>query len=151
MLLKEIVEKGHFLFAKEAPDWEESIRMSCAPLVTDGTVDEGYANEIIECVREHGPYIVLIPGFAMPHSTANSAGAHKTAISFMKLEKAVHFEEGNPEKDATVFFALAATDKDSHLKNMRALFKMLTDEELVAALLAVSSKEDLLKLDEKFS
>lgn len=151
MLLKTIVEQGHFLFAEQAASWEESIRMSCTPLVADGTVDEGYAQEIIECVQEHGPYIVLIPGFAMPHSTENAAGAHRTAISFMKLEQPVHFEEGNPEKDATVFFALAATDKDAHLKNMRQLFKMLTNEELVAALLTVQTPEDLLRLDEQFS
>lgn len=46
--------------------------------------------EIISCVSKHGPYIVLVPGLAMPHSE-NAEGAIETAIGFMKTEKMVHF------------------------------------------------------------
>jgi PTS system ascorbate-specific IIA component len=151
MLLADIVEKGYFSFVDEVSGWEESIRQSCMPLVNADIVGAGYAEEIIDCVRAHGPYIVLMPGIALPHSAENSANARGTAIAFMKVKKPVSFDDSDPEKSASVFFTLAATNTEQHLKNMRALFKLLTDENLCADLQKVESKDDLLALDRKYS
>lgn len=151
MLLKEIVDKKHCNFIQKAEGWQDSIRQACKPLEADGTVTEDYAQEIIDCVEKHGPYIVIMPGFALPHSMEGSAGAKGTAISFMKVEEPVSFDPDDPEKDATVFFTLAAANSDEHLKNMQQLFGMLTNEDLCAELLTVQSPDDLLKLAEKYS
>ncbi len=150
-LLKELVEKNRCLFLDRAENWQEAIRLSCQPLVADGTVDETYADELIENVNKHGAYIVLIPGFAMPHSMEGSKRANGTGISFMKLKEPVHFEPGDPEKDASVFFTLAATDSDEHLKNMRRLFTVLSNEDLLVELSEVESTEDLLSLHKKYN
>ena len=37
-MLREFVEMNHYLFAREAKDWEEAILMSCKSLEADGTV-----------------------------------------------------------------------------------------------------------------
>ncbi len=150
MLLKDIISKNHYLFLDHVETWEEAIRMSCKPLEIDGTVEPSYAELIIECVKKFGPYIVLFPNYAMPHSTENAEGVHDTAISFMKLEKPVSFEPGNPEKDALVFFTLAATNKDKHVENMEGLFDMLTNEDLLEELLTVKTVQDLNNLAEKY-
>jgi PTS system ascorbate-specific IIA component len=150
MLLAEIVEKNLFAFFDEAESWQEAIRQSCKALETAGIVGEKYAEEIIKCVSENGPYIVLMPGIALPHSMENSPNAYGTAIAFTKLKKPVSFDENDPEKTASVFFTLAAIDDEQHLKNMRKLFKMLTDEALCADLLTAASKEDILALDRKY-
>jgi PTS system ascorbate-specific IIA component len=151
MLLADIVQAGYVSFIDEVSGWEESIHQSCASLVKAGIVGEGYAEEIVRCVRTHGPYIVLMPGIALPHSAENSANAHGTAIAFMKVKKPVSFDDADPEKSASVFFTLAATDTEQHLKNMRSLFKMLTNEELCVDLQKVQSEGDLLALDKKYS
>ena len=149
-MLREMVEKRRTLFMEGADTWQEAVRLSCKPLESDGTVDETYADEIIKCVELHGPYIVLIPGFAMPHCQQGSAGTHGTGICFMKLENPVVFDTSDPEKYASVFFTIASIDPDLHLKNMRMLFRMLTDEDLVADLLKVCSDGDLLCLADKY-
>jgi PTS system ascorbate-specific IIA component len=151
MLLKEIVENKRARFAGKAENWEDAIRMSCKLLIDEGTIVPAYAEEIIGAVKEHGPYIVLMPGFALPHAMKNSENAYGTAIAFMKLAKPVSFDKDNPEKDASVFFTLAARDSEEHLKNMRKLWKMLTDEALCADLLKAGSEEELLALDKKYS
>ncbi|MEG1687782.1 MAG: PTS sugar transporter subunit IIA [Angelakisella sp.] len=149
-MLRELVEQGHTLFVDSVPDWREALRLGCATLVADGTVTEAYADELIASVEKHGPYIVLMPGFAMPHSMEGSACAHGTAIAFMKVNTPVQFDPDDRDKDATVFFTLASVDTDAHLKNMQQLFKMLTNEELVAQLPLVTCNEDLLRLSEKY-
>lgn len=146
MLLKTIIEKNHYLFLDHVDSWQDAIRMSCKPLEADGTVEPSYAELIIECVNKFGPYIVLFPNYAMPHSTENAVGVHGTAIAFMKLEKPISFDPNDSSKDAKVFFTLASVDKDQHVENMQQLFEMLTDESLLEALLTVQSVEDLKKL-----
>ena len=151
MLLADIVAKKHVLFIPKVEGWEDSIRQSCRTLVDTGVVEPGYAEDIIGCIKATGPYIVLMPGIALPHFAENSPHAKGTAIAFMKVEEPVSFDPGNPEKNAVVFFTLASVDTEQHLKNMRQLFKMLTNEELVADLQKVKSEEDLLALDKKYS
>ena len=151
MLLKEIVEQKLCYFTGSAASWQESIKLSCKKLEDAGIVGEKYAGEIIKCVSENGPYIVLMPGIALPHSMENSPNAFGTAIAFTKLAAPVSFDDADPDKSASVFFTLAATDDELHLKNMRKLFKMLTDEALCADLQKAASEADLLALDTKYS
>lgn len=113
-------------------------------------MDKTYAEEIICCIKEHGPYIVIIPGIALPHSTQNSSGAHSTAIGFMKCSTPVSFEEGNPEKDAQVFFTLSSTNSDEHLENMQKLYTILTNNEALEKLKAINTPEELLLIDRLF-
>ncbi|MGB4610863.1 MAG: PTS sugar transporter subunit IIA [Saccharofermentanales bacterium] len=147
MLLKDIHDKGHFSFHESAADWREAIRMSCQPMEADGTTDARYAQAMIDCVEKHGPYIVILPGVAMPHSTENAEGAFNTTIGFMKLENPVSFEEGNPEKDASLFFTLVSTNADEHMENMQRLYSVLTNEAVLEELNKATSAEDLLRID----
>ncbi len=150
MLIKELVDKGHVCFQQHFDTWEAAIEASCQPLISDHSIDKEYVDAIIECVKKYGPYIVLAPNIAMPHSQEGAVGVNDTAISFMKVEDPVHFEEGNPEKDAKLFFVLASVDHNIHLKNMEKLALLLLNEELVEELLEAKTVEDLLRIDQKY-
>ncbi|MEW4414911.1 PTS sugar transporter subunit IIA [Clostridium sp. AN503] len=149
-MLREFVESKHYKFAEEAPDWREAIRMSCESLEADGTVEADYKDQIISCVEKYGPYIVIMPDVAMPHCQEGARGVHKTTIGFMKLEKPVSFEEGDPEKDARLFFTLASCNSDQHLENMTKLSAVLMNEDVVKELLEAKGPEDLLRIQEKY-
>lgn len=149
-MLKEFVNQKHCLFVDEINTWQEAIKLSCKCLEADGTVEESYADLIIDCVNKYGPYIVLMPNVAMPHSTENAEGVNKTAISFMKVNKPVSFDENDSTKDAQLFFTLAACDGNQHLSNMQKLCELLSNEELVNELSKANSPEDLLALDSKY-
>lgn len=149
-MLKEFVEMKHFKFAEEASDWKEAIKMSCESLEADGTVEANYKDDIIDCVEKYGPYIVIIPEVAMPHSQENAKGVHKTAISFMKLNKPVAFDENDREKDARLFFTLASCNPEQHLNNMMRLSEMLSNEQVIEALLKAENEKDLLEIDDRY-
>lgn len=149
-MLRNFVENKHYKFADKADDWREAIRMSCESIEKDGTVEPGYKEEIIRCVEEYGPYIVIMPNVAMPHSQENSEGVNKTSIAFMKLEEPVSFEEGNPELDAQLFFTLASCDHDQHLENMQKLVELLLNPDVVEALTQAKSPEDLMQIQESY-
>ncbi len=150
-MLKYFVENKYVKFADEAKDWKDAIRMSCETLEAAGAVEERYKEDIIACVEKYGPYIVIAPNIALPHSQEGAdGGVHKTAIAFMKLNKPVSFEEGNPECDAQLFFTLASCNPEQHLENMSKLSDMLCNDELIEELAKANNEEDLLKLQEKY-
>lgn len=149
-MLKQFVEKKHCKFAKSAKDWKEAIRMSCEVLEADGTVEENYKEDIIACVEKYGPYIVIMPNVALPHSQEGAKGVHKTEISFLKLEEPVSFEEGNEEMNAQLFFTLASCNSEQHLANMCKLSELLSNEDVMKELETAKNEEDLLHIYEKY-
>ena len=56
--------------------------MSCESLEADGTIEANYKEDIISCVEKYGPYIVLMPNIAMPHSQEGAEGVHKDQYWF---------------------------------------------------------------------
>lgn len=147
MLFKDIVDAKHCAFFDSADNWRDAIQKSCSRLVATGCATEEYEKRIIECVEEFGPYIVIVPGLAIPHSIKGSPGVTQTSIAFTKFEHPVRFDQTDREKDATLFFTLAAVDEDKHLENMRQLFTILSDEQILRQLSHVKSEKDLLELD----
>lgn len=149
-MLREFVEQKHYKFAEEAKDWEDAVRMSCEVLEADGTVEANYKEDIIACIKKYGPYIIILPNVAMPHSQEGANGVHKTAIAFMKLEKPVSFDPEDPEKDAQLFFTLASCNSEQHLVNMGKLSEMLMDEDVVRELKNAKTTEDLLEIQKQY-
>ncbi len=150
MLLKQILENKHYIFVEECENWQDSIRKACIPIEKDKTVGENYKEDIIACVEKYGPYIVLIPGVAMPHSQEGAEGVTRTAISFMKVEKPVIFDEEDEDSYANLFFTLAAENPEQHHANIANLMAILTNEDLVAELMQVKNAEELAIIAEKY-
>lgn len=149
-MLKEFVANKHTAYHQRFDSWEEAIQAGCEPLLKDNTITQEYVELVIQCVRDFGPYIVIAPMIAMPHSTQGAAGVNDTKIGFMKVEEPVHFEDGNPEKDAKLFFTLASVDGDKHMENIMKLSEMLMNEEIVEQLLKATCDEDLIRIHETF-
>ncbi|MBS5000785.1 PTS sugar transporter subunit IIA, partial [Holdemania filiformis] len=97
-ILKDIVDSKHYIFCEGFSDWTEAIKAAAAPLLAEGIIENTYVDAIIENVKEYGPYIIIAPEVAMPHSTLGGSGVHDTCISFMKTEKPVVFDPNDPTK-----------------------------------------------------
>lgn len=145
-MFKEFVAQKHYSFHEGFDDWREAIRAACAPLVADGTIQKEYVSYIIEKVEELGPYIVIAPEICIPHAE-RGRGVNRTAMCFMKSETPVRFHEDG-EHDARIFVVLAAADDEEHIQNLMELSERLSDEETVAKLLAATTPEDLLAIEE---
>ena len=70
--------------------------------------------------------------------------------NFDLLPEAVSFEAGNPEKDAQLFFMLAAKDSAAHMENIANLSDLLMTEGLIADLKKVKTMEDYITVMEKY-
>lgn len=149
-MLKELVNNKHTVFHQRFDTWEEAIQAGCGPLLNDHTITQDYVDLVIKCVHDYGPYIIIAPMIAMPHSTEGALGVNDTKIAFMKVEEPVHFKDDDPEYDAKLFFTLASIDNEQHLKNIMNLSEMLMNEDVVAELLEATNDEDLIRIHEKY-
>lgn len=150
-MFREIIDKKHYNFYEEATDWKDAVRKSCQSLVDDKTVEANYPEDIIACIEKYGPYIVIAPMIAIPHSQENAVGVNDTAVGFMKLNKPVSFDEEDPEKDAMLFFTLASQNPEKHLENLTALTEILCNEELLEELKLIKNIDELEKLVNKYN
>ena len=129
---------------EETPkDWKNAVRLSCEKLLSKNYITNSYVEKIITNVVENGPYIVIVPGIAMPHSEAENAGVLGTGIAFTKFSESIVFDEHDATKNAQLFFTLAAKDPKQHLENISNLMNFLGDEELINNLKLVNSYEEL--------
>ena len=151
MLLKELVEKKLTSYQEGFDNWKDAVVANGEVLKSQGYIEDEYVDAVIACIEKYGPYIVIAPNIAMPHSTEGAPGVLQTGIGFMKVDNPVHFDPEDPEKDARLFFMLASNDSEAHLNNMMQLADMLSNDDLVADLLECHNDEDVLKVAEKYS
>ncbi len=149
-MFRQLVEQGHTRFYDRAENWEDAIRLSCKALEETDVVDETYKEVIIQCVKESGPYIVIAPMIALPHSQIGATGVKKTAVAFTSFKEAVSFEPGDDEKDARLFFTLASCNPDQHLTNIQMLSEILDNEDFIAELLTATTDDELIKIYSKY-
>ncbi|MBA5272024.1 PTS sugar transporter subunit IIA [Enterococcus hirae] len=140
-MLKYFLDQGLVKYSdKEITDWKEAVAESCQLLLDKKLIDQSYVDEIIQCVEEHGPYIVIVPKVAMPHSSADSEGVYGTAISFTEMKRPIQFDQ--EEKSASLFFTLAAKNVDQHMENIQKLSELLMIDGLIDRLADTDSIED---------
>ena len=140
--LSELLSPSAILLDADAADWREAIRRSGELLVSTGATDPAYTEAMIRTVEEHGPYIVIAPGFALAHSRPDES-VHRTGMSFVRLAEPIAF--GNAANDpVTLVMALAAADSSAHREALAALAGVLADPARRSLLDAARTREDVL-------
>ncbi|MBX0356817.1 PTS sugar transporter subunit IIA [Halobacillus sp. Nhm2S1] len=135
--------KGNIQFLNSVSTWEEAIKESATPLLDGGSITPKYVEDMIQNVHENGPYIVIVPGIAMPHAKNEDGVVKKTGISLLKLEEAVPFPEN---KKVNLLFTLAAEDTSGHLDLISDLSSLLIEDDVREKLEQSNSEEEILDL-----
>ena len=123
---------------------EEIIRAGGNLLMENGSVLEGYIDEMLNSYKKLKAYMVISPGIAIPHARPDTS-AIKSGISFIRLKNPVFF--GHPENDpVSLVFSIAGTSGDNHIELIQMLSEILFDKNIMNGLYNVKTKEDFLKL-----
>ena len=120
-----IIKKENMRIHLHANNWQESLRKAGSILVEDGSITEGYINSMIQSIEKHGPYIVLMPGFALAHAEP-SKDVLKTEMALAVFDEDIEFHSYNGP--VRLIVVLACTDKTSHLERLGALASMMMDD-----------------------
>ena len=143
-MLSELLTKNTIKVNVEASDWEDAVRKGGELLVENGSVEPRFIDAMIETVKEMGPYIVIVPGIALPHARP-SDGVIKMGMSLIKLATPVNF--GSKENDpVSVVISLGAIDNHSHMKALSTLVNLFNNDEKIEILKNANSLEEILPL-----
>ncbi|WP_226584068.1 PTS sugar transporter subunit IIA [Halobacillus litoralis] len=134
--------EGNVRFLESVNTWEDAIKEAASPLLYKGSITPEYIDAMINNVHTNGPYIVIVPGIAMPHAK-NENNVVKTDVSLLKLEQSVQFPE---DKEVNILFVLAAEDSDGHLDLISDLSSVLIEDEVKEKLENSTSEQEILDL-----
>jgi mannitol/fructose-specific phosphotransferase system IIA component (Ntr-type) len=125
-------------------DWEGAVRAVGRLMVDTGVVEERYIDGMIDTAKELGPYIVIAPGLALPHSRPED-GVLQPCMALVTLKPPVDF--GNPDNDPVdVVIAFGAVDHEQHVEALRDMATILSEPSNLAALHAAKTKEQILEI-----
>lgn len=128
----------------EVEDWRDAVRAAGDLLVKTGSATDAYTEQMLAALDRYGPYIVIMPGFALAHAQA-SDDVLRTGMSFVKLASPVRF--GHETNDPVQLVAgLASRDKSDHMAALQQLAMFLSAPGKMDQLLAASTADELCEL-----
>lgn len=120
------------LLHRRAEDWQDAVRLAAEGLERSGATTDGYAQEMIRMIQEHGPYVVISPGLALAHARPGPE-VLRDGLSVVTLEEPVAF--GHPYNDpVAVVLGLAVHSPERHLGFIADIANAFNDTDTTAEL-----------------
>lgn len=142
--MEEIIEKNDIQVGLHASDYKEAILLASEPLIKEGKITKRYAEMMIESLETLGPYIVLMPGFALAHS-APCEEVKENCLSIAIFDEGIDFK--SDKGLVKVVMVLASTDGESHVEKLSKIAsKLMNDDDFITKLIECGDKEEVYNL-----
>ena len=135
-----IIAKENMRVQVQAADWKEAIRQVGGILEEAGSITAEYTESMVQAVETFGPYIVMMPGFAIAHA-APAPCVKKTDMALLNLTEPVSF--GSPNDPVKLMLCLACTDSSSHVDALQAIAMALDSDEVRERLASAQSVDEM--------
>ena len=123
--------------------WEKAIELASKPLLEKNKIEERYIESMIDNINKLGPYVVLMPRIAMPHSRPES-GVVESCMSLLKINTGVEFS--SDKEKVHIIFILGAKDNSSHIELITQLTDLLEDENRIEKIILAEDVNEILNL-----
>lgn len=123
-LKQSLIENDSIRLNQSASNWEEAIKIGTDLLIKAGTIEPSYYDNIVNKIKEMGPYIILAPGLAMPHARPEE-GVIKTSFALVTLKDPIYFD--GDDEPVHVLLTLAGSDSDQHMQGLMEITQVLDD------------------------
>lgn len=131
-MCEDFLNETTILLQCSAADRDEAIQMAAQPLIDANKIKQGYVQQMIDAVKELGPYMVLMPGVALAHGRP-SENVLEDCMSLMTLAEPVVF--GHPSNDpVNIIFVLAAKESGCHMQALESVSRLLVNDEFMELL-----------------
>lgn len=139
--MDDLIRKENMQIGVEAASWQDAVRGAGNLLLQAGSITAQYIEEMIQAVVELGPYMVLMPGFALAHA-APSAAVLRDDISLITLKAPVAF--GNAENDPVkVVLCICCKDRESHRTTLQRVAMSVMEDGMIDNMAAAQSVDEL--------
>lgn len=127
-------------FNQVLDNWENALLLAGKLLEENGDINHQYTLDMIEMVKNEGPYIVVTPGIALAHARPNG-NVNRNSIAIVTSCKDIWF--GHPSNDPVrIIIAVAAVDDLQHLKLFQSVAEQLMEIDNIEKLKNASCYEE---------
>lgn len=121
--------------------WEEAVTLAAQPLLSKGLIEHSYLESVISETKKHGPYYIIAPQIAIPHSTRRDS-INQDSLSLLTLNKPVFFP--NDERPVSVLVMLAIKTEEAHVSGiLPQIVAIFESEANISKLLAAQDIEQV--------
>ena len=122
----------------------DAIRLSGELLVETGCATQEYTEAMIEGYERVGPYIVIAPGIAIPHSRPDN-GALQSGFSLIRLKQPISFghEKNDPVK---LVCAISGIGDNGHIEMLQKIAMVLGDKDKFNKIMHAKDYDELSKI-----
>ena len=135
-----IIENEKMRVGLHAKDWQEAITLAGSVLEEAGSITHEYTQSMIQAVKELGPYMVIMPGFAIAHA-APSPAVHKEDLALITLAEPVSF--GSPNDPVNLILCVACIDRESHVRALQNVAEVLCGDGVMEKLAQAQTVEEM--------
>lgn len=146
-MLTELLNTDTIQIADKVDTWQDAICLASAPLLQQNKIENRYIQAMIQSIEKYGPYVVLTPKVATPHSRPTD-GVKALSMSLLHLQNPVLFA---PDKPVYLIFILATTDSESHLQALVDLAQVIHDPSQIDVIIACKHTDEILNKIKQFS
>jgi mannitol/fructose-specific phosphotransferase system IIA component (Ntr-type) len=126
-ILRKVIKNltyDNILVNVDAKNRIEAVKLSGEILYRTGKVSKEYIEGMIKTTKRLGPYVVIVPGVALPHARPED-GALDIGLSIVVLQNPIDFD--SPNDPVKVIIGISAPTNSEHIKLLRELALILSD------------------------
>lgn len=143
-----VLTKNNVMTKVEAGDWSEAIRIVGHLLEKAGSITSNYTDAMINAVNELGPYMVILPNFALAHA-APSEDVLKNDAALITLKEPVLF--GSPNDPVYIILAICSKDGKSHIGLLTDIANIFMEENTIPTIIRAENVEEIMKIFDRHS
>lgn len=136
---EEIIPLDNIRVGVKADTWQDAVQAAGQVLLDKGSITQKYIDEMIQAVYDLGPYMVLMPNFALAHAEPSPA-VLKDDMSLILLEKPVEFHSENDP--VTIILCVGCVDRDSHREALIRVAAALMEDDIYDRLASAKTAEE---------
>lgn len=121
----DMLNKKQISLGEMAKDWEEAVRKAGNLLLKNNCVEESYIEDMVQCIKNYGSYMVMGKNIAFPHAKTDN-NVNKTAFSIVTLKNNVLFPGDIPVK---TIIAFSSKDNKEHLDGFLEIIEAVEQPE----------------------
>lgn len=122
--IRDYLDTNLVAYINRNTDWRNAIRLSGAALVKNGDIRSEYLEAIINQCEDYGPYMFISNKVVLAHAKIED-GVNHIGLSIGVFPNGVMFEK---DREAKIIFVLAAEDQIKHLRILRDLMDIFSNE-----------------------